>query len=85
MLKEIFKQKFVFIECQLTELDNLFISWLQIYLGNKDKYSFSFAHWIDVPNLVITPLFVVELFAIMLSKWYHYTPEPRFQTINPEI
>ena len=62
MLKKIIRQKFVSIERQSTELDNLaFVAMVtNFYHGNKEKYRFSFAHSIDVPYLVFAVLKVFE-------------------------
>ena len=65
MLKETFLQQFVFMELQLTEIDNLafFAVGLQIYNGNRKIHSFSLLHWIHVPNLVFLATLLVLIFA----------------------
>ena len=79
MLKKIFKPKLVFIERQLTELDNLALVAMVTNLPWKQrKVQLQFRSLVYVPNLVFTAVIFFCIF-IMLWRCRHYTPELIFK------
>ena len=52
--------------------------------GNKDNCNFYFYNCVYILSLTLIAVMVLELFTIMFWKCRHYTPEPRFQSVNQE-
>ena len=52
--------------------------------GNKEKYNFSFTHWIYIPSLNSMVLIILELLAVMSLKDYLWSPEPHLQVKDPD-
>ena len=83
MLKKIFRQKFVFIERKLRESNNVAFVVMVTNLPWQQKTTASVS--LTGSNLVFTVLTVLKLFATVLCKCCHYTPELRFQTIIQKL
>ena len=62
----------------------MFVAMVTVCHGKNDKYNFYFDHCVYIPSLHLTVVITLELLTIMHWKCRHYTPEPRFQTVNQE-